>query len=119
LSAYATKIIRSLVSAITFHVIGGGHHAPGLAAPNIVLYGEMSFLKTILYLRHANFCIVPYDGAKAASFLADTSMKLAQCGFLGVPAVCPKIVAGAHPGRFGYDPGNRQSIVLAIKTPSP
>ena len=109
------EIAASAFPEITFHVIGGGHHAAALAAPNIVLYGEMPYLKTIPYLRHADFGIAPYNGVKAASFLADTSMKLTQCGFLGVPAVCPRIVAGAHPGRFGYDPGNRQSIVLAIK----
>jgi 2-beta-glucuronyltransferase len=109
------EIAASAFPEITFHVIGGGHHAAGLAAPNIVLYGEMPYLKTIPYLRHANFGIAPYNGVKAASFLADTSMKLTQCGFLGVPAVCPRIVAGAHPGRFGYDPGDHQSIVLAIK----
>jgi 2-beta-glucuronyltransferase len=109
------EIAAAAFPEVTFHVIGGGVNAARLAAPNIVLYGEMPFLETIPYLRHANFGIAPYNGSRAARFLADTSMKLMQCGFLGVPAVCPRIVAGAHPGRFGYDPGNRQSIVLAIK----
>ena len=61
---------------VTFHVIGGGLRAARLAAPNIALHGEMAFLSTIPFIRHANFGIAAYDGAKVAPFLADTSMKL-------------------------------------------
>jgi 2-beta-glucuronyltransferase len=100
---------------ITFHVIGGGAAASRLSEPNIKVYGEMSFLKTIPYMKHASFGIAPYDGARVAPFLRDTSMKLLQFGHLGVPAVCPKIVAGGCKGRFGYDPGDAQSIAAAIK----
>ena len=100
---------------VTFHVIGGGAYAAHLSAPNIKLYGEMPFLKTIPYIKHANVGVAPYNGEKVAPFLTDTSMKLMQYGFLGVPAVCPQIIVGDYKGRFGYEPGNEQSIVNALK----
>ena len=99
---------------ITFHIIGGGAYAAGLSAPNIKLYGEMPFFETIPYIKHATFGIAPYNGRKVAPFLVDTSLKLAQYGFLGVPAVCPQIVVGRYKGRFGYQPDDRQSISEAI-----
>lgn len=100
---------------ITFHVIGGGGGAAKLSAPNIRVYDEMPFLQTIPYLKHANAGVAPYKGDKVAPFLVDTSMKLMQYGFLGTPAICPQTVVGNYPGRFGYIPGDKQSIIMAIK----
>ena len=99
---------------ITFHIIGGGAKAANLSAPNIVSYGEMPFRKTIPYIKHATAGVASYEGGKVAPYLIDTSMKLMQFGFLGVPAVCPDTVAGERIGRFGYKPGDRSSIVGAI-----
>lgn len=101
---------------IIFHVIGGGAYAAKLSAPNIKVYGEMPFKDTIPYLKYADFGIAPYNDAKVAPYLSDTSMKLMQYGFLGLPAVCPNIVAGQKTGRFGYSPGNRESIISAINS---
>ncbi len=42
-------------------------------------------------------------------------MKLIQYESFGVPAVCPAIVAGEREGRFGYTPGDAQSISAAIR----
>ena len=44
-----------------------------------------------------------------------SSQKLAQLGYLGTPAVCPEVAAGTIRGRFGYIPGNRKSIIAAIR----
>lgn len=101
---------------ITFHVIGGGGNAAHLSAPNIRVYDEMPFAETIPYLQFANAGVAPYKGDRVAPFLVDTSMKLMQYGFLGIPAICPTTVVGNYAGRFGYIPGNRESIVNAIKT---
>jgi 2-beta-glucuronyltransferase len=101
---------------ITFHVIGGGKNAKALTGPNIIIYSEMPFQKTIGYIRYAKAGIAPYLGSKVAPYLVDTSMKLMQFGFFGIPAICPHIAVGTHKERFGYEPGNRNSIVSAIKS---
>lgn len=100
---------------IIFHVIGGGVHTGHLHSPSIKIYGEMPFLETIPYIKHANAGVAPYSGDKVSPFLVDTSMKLMQYGFLGLPAICPTTVVGSYPGRFGYIPGDKQSIIAAIK----
>ena len=100
---------------VMFHVIGGGRDAANLSAPNIRVYDEMRFVETVPYIRHADFGIAPYNAEKVAPYLTDTSMKLMQYGFLGVPAVCPDIVAGGKAGRFGYRPGDLDDIGRAIR----
>ncbi|MBI3703489.1 MAG: hypothetical protein HY244_06500 [Rhizobiales bacterium] len=99
---------------VTFHVIGGGRSARGLAKPNIKLYGEMPYAQTLAYIKHADFGIAPYQAAGMQEYLCDTSMKLMQYGFFGIPAICPKPAVGTHAGRFGYEPGNPTSIGNAI-----
>ncbi len=98
---------------VTFHVIGGGPGAAGLDAPNVVVHGEMPFARTLPYLQHAHAGIAPY-GAGVVPYLADSSLKLAQYGGLGLPAICPEIAAAGHAHRFGYTPGDKPSIVAAI-----
>jgi 2-beta-glucuronyltransferase len=100
---------------VTFHVIGGGSAAATLAAPNIRTYDEMRFSDTIPYLLHADFGIAPYNAERVAPYLVDTSMKLMQYGALGLPAVCPTVVAGDKTGRFGYQPGDAGSIADAVR----
>lgn len=100
---------------IEFHVIGGGPKAKRLRARNIRIYGEMPFSETIAFLKHADFGIAPYQGAKVSDYLADTSMKLMQYGLFGLPAVCPTATVGTHVGRFGYEPDKAETIIAAIK----
>jgi 2-beta-glucuronyltransferase len=101
---------------IQFHVIGSG--APRRALPSSVkVYGEMPYEHTLAFIKHADFGIAPYKQADFPYYLADTSMKLMQYEFFGIPAVCPTFVAGKnHPLRFGYEPGNVDSIISAINS---
>lgn len=99
---------------MTFHVIGGGVKAIGLTGPNLVVYEEMPFRDTIAYIQHADAGIAPYETSNIAPYLQDTSMKLMQYGFFGIPAVCPHSVVGNYTGRFGYQAGDEVSIRTAI-----
>lgn len=99
---------------VAFHVIGGGRGAETLKFPNVKVYSEMPYAATLAYLKYARFGIAPYDG-NASDYLCDTSMKLMQYGYFGIPAVCPQVAAGNHPGRFGYRPGDAASIAQAIE----
>lgn len=109
------EIAAEAFPEVTFHVIGGATKADPLNAKNIKKYDEMPFLQTIPYIKHANAGVAPYNGEKVSPFLMDTSMKLMQYGFLRVPAICPQTVVGPYPGRFGYIPGDKQSIITAVK----
>jgi 2-beta-glucuronyltransferase len=97
---------------ITFHVIGSGYAGEG---PDNVRYcPEMPFEKTLPFLKHSAFAVAPY-GPGVAPYLTHTSMKLMQYNYLGIPAVCPQVVAGTGFGRFGYDPKKPQTIMRAIE----
>jgi 2-beta-glucuronyltransferase len=98
---------------IAFHVIGAG--APFDAPPNVVQHREMPFRETVPYIRHASLGIAPYRTARHAEYICDTSMKLMQYAYCGRPAVCPDFAAGDHPNRFGYAPGDPDSIASAIR----
>lgn len=99
---------------VTFHVIGSGRgRMPGYG-DNVQVYGEMRHAQTIAYIKHARFGIAPYASEQVPAYLADSSMKLLQYDFFGLPAVCPHAVVGGYRSRFGYSPGDEASIVAAI-----
>ncbi len=97
---------------VTFHVIGCGTR---FRAPNNVrIYDEMRFEDTIPFIKYATFGIAPYRPLPDSDYFSETSMKLMQYEYLGIPAVCPSFAADGRAARFGYTPGDPQSIGAAI-----
>ncbi|HEY9255763.1 MAG TPA: glycosyltransferase family 1 protein [Stenotrophomonas sp.] len=99
---------------VTFHVIGSGMGRHPDYGDNVVVYGEMKHAETIRYIKHARVGIAPYASSQVPAYLADSSMKLLQYDFFGLPAVCPYAVVGGYRSRFGYTPGDEASIVAAM-----
>jgi 2-beta-glucuronyltransferase len=97
---------------VTFHVIGA--KGPYDLPPNVIQYPETPFEATLPYLKHADAGVAPYRNGPNADYLSDSSMKLQQYGYLGLPAICPHFAVGDYPGRFGYVPGDEQSIIAAV-----
>jgi len=98
---------------IMFHVIGAGRtfDAPG----NVTQYPEMAFRDTMPFVMHATLGLAPYRHAPGCEYLSDTSIKLMQYEYCGVPAICPDFAVGDSPNRFGYVPGDASSIAAAIE----
>lgn len=101
---------------VTFHVIGSGQGRHPDYADNVIVYGEMKHADVVRYMKHARFGIAPYASEQVPAYLADSSMKLLQYDFFGLPAVCPHAVVGTYASRFGYTPGNEASIRSAIES---
>jgi 2-beta-glucuronyltransferase len=99
---------------IHFHIIGSCQARHPDYGPNVSVYGEMPFDKTLPYIKHATLGIAPYSSVNLPAYLRDTSLKLTQYEFFGVPAICPHFIAADYPTRFGYDIGNEDSIAEAI-----
>jgi 2-beta-glucuronyltransferase len=100
---------------VTFHAIGSGKPKSAFPA-SVEVYPEMEHRRTIPFIKHADIGIAPYRMAKLPYYLGDTSMKLIQYGFFGLPAVCPDFSVGSNSDRrFGYEPGNRVSILAALE----
>ncbi len=99
---------------VTFHLIGSGVSTKRLSAPNIRVYSEMRYLDTHRYILNADFGIAAYRADSVDAYLADTSLKLMQYGAAGLPAVAPELACGGIAARFGFEPGNEESIVSAV-----
>ena len=98
---------------VQFHLIGTG--ASFEAPPNVRFYKEMPFRATLPYLKHADAGIAAYRPQADSGYLAQSSLKLMQFEYLGLPAVCANFAAGASPHRFGYTPGDADSIAAAMR----
>lgn len=99
---------------IHFHIIGSGHPRHPEYGDNVSVYGEMPFAQTLPYIKHAQVGIAPYRSDKLPEYLRDTSLKLLQYDFFGVPSICPEFIAADYPNRFGYEIDNGNSIAQAI-----
>ncbi len=95
-----------------FHVIGD---VPGsLAASNVILHGEMSFIETIPFIQHADVGIAPYRPAKGVEYVAQSSMKIQQYTYCGLPIVAPGFAVEGIAHGHGYTPGDKGSIKSAL-----
>jgi 2-beta-glucuronyltransferase len=107
---------------LTFHVVGSGQPRHPRYGQNVQVYDHMPYDDTIRYIKHAHIGIAPYRAEAVPAYLADSSMKMMQYDFFGLPTVCPYSVTGDYSGRFGYTPGNPESIqaaiALALKAPT-
>ena len=99
---------------INFHIIGHGSRYKYDNFTNIHVYDEIPYRQTIPFIKYADFGIAAYRNAGLSQYLADTSLKLAQYSFFGIPSVCPTSICANMPGRFGYEPGKAESIQNAI-----
>jgi 2-beta-glucuronyltransferase len=109
-------IASQLFPDITFHVIGSGKGIQEGYGPNVKVYDEMPHKATLPYIKHATIGIAPYRAAGLPTYLSDTSLKLMQYDFFGLPAVCPHGIVGDYQSRFGYTPDDADSIVAAINS---
>jgi len=100
---------------ITFHVIGSGKGRQPGYGDNVLVHGEMEHARTIPYIKHARIGFAPYASQDVPAYLADSSMKLLQYDFFGLPAVCPHAVTGGRASRHGYTPGDEASLFAAIE----
>ncbi|HWT72786.1 MAG TPA: hypothetical protein VN361_11430 [Oxalicibacterium sp.] len=107
-------IASKLFPDITFHIIGSGKGRQEGYGPNVKVYDEMPHKTTLPYIKHATIGIAPYRASGLPAYLSDTSLKLMQYDFFGLPAVCPHGIVGDYRSRFGYTPDDADSILTAI-----
>ena len=108
------KLAAAAFPDLDFHIIGAGKAAADLQGDNIIVHPEMAFAETLPYVQHAAFGVAAYRDDNSPRYLIDTSLKLRQFGLFSIPAVCPYFALGNAPGRFGYTPGDAESIEAAI-----
>lgn len=105
------QIAAKVFPHVQFHVIGCGANFE--APANVHVHPEMKFKDTLPYIKHATMGIAPYRPAPGVEYLAESSLKLAQYEYFGLPALCPTFAVGKSTSRFGYQPGDSRSIQAA------
>lgn len=85
---------------VDFHVFGATWN--GWAQPNITIYGERDFESIVPYLQHADFGIAPYRLTADEVYLAESSLKLAQYSYCGLPILLPDLVPFTRANRIAY-----------------
>lgn len=96
----AVGAIATAAPEVNFHVFGAAWS--GWAPPNVVIYGERDFESIVPYLQHADFGIAPYRLTADEVYLAESSLKLAQYSYCGLPILLPDLVPFARPNAIGY-----------------
>jgi 2-beta-glucuronyltransferase len=97
---------------VQFQVIGPGVEFD--AGPNVHIHAEMPFEQTLAFVKHASIGLAPYALVEGSDYLAESSLKLMQFEYFGLPSVCPDFAVGSSPNRIGYVPGDGASMTRAI-----
>lgn len=105
--------VAPLFDDVDFYIIGSGYK--GDLGGNVKLLDEMTFDATLPYVRFSDAVVAPYRESTASSYLAETSLKLLQASFYGIPSICPHFAVGDDPLRHGYTAGNGASAIAATR----
>jgi 2-beta-glucuronyltransferase len=85
---------------IHFHVFGADWQ--GSVLPNVTVYGERDFDSIVPFLQHADFGIAPYRLTKDEVYLAESSLKLAQYSYCGLPILLPDLIPFTRANAIAY-----------------
>ncbi|HEY0122406.1 MAG TPA: polysaccharide biosynthesis protein GumK [Rhizobium sp.] len=101
---------------INFHVFGADWR--GSAPPNVTVYGERDFESIVPFLQHADFGIAPYRLTGDEVYLAESSLKLVQYSYCGLPILLPDLIpftrANAIAYRLDGETAWREKIDMAL-----
>ncbi len=101
-----------LFPAWSFHVIGpvGGYPS----RPNVVAYGELPFLETVPFIRHADIGLNARSWGEGVECLVDSSLKVLQYTYCRLPIVSPEFLRSERQHVLCYRPGDDASIHAAL-----
>ena len=85
---------------VNFHIFGA--EWSGWAQPNVMIYGERDFESIVPYLQHADFGIASYRLTADEVYLAESSLKLAQYSYCGLPILLPGLVPFTRANGIAY-----------------
>jgi 2-beta-glucuronyltransferase len=108
---FLVRALRIMPEA-SFHVFGSIKDLP--AAPNLTVYGERPFTELVPYLKHADVGLQSRAYCPGAECLTD-SLKMHQYTYCRLPIVAPLFLKHDRPHVFYYEPGNDDTIRLALR----
>ena len=97
-----------------FHVFGqGGANHP--YPQNVTCYGEVGFEEIIPYIKHAAIGLALYTATQGGDYIRDSSMKMIQYRYCGLPQVVPDLYSPDDPRCCAYKIGDAASLDTAFR----
>lgn len=73
------------------------------APTNVIAHGERPFAEIVPFIQHASVGLAPYRHKPGAEYLAQSSLKLSQYAYCGLPVVAPIFARREYAGFCGYE----------------
>jgi 2-beta-glucuronyltransferase len=109
------EIAAPLFPNVEFHVFG--HVTPKCTLRNVIHHGELPFAELVPYMVHAHVGLALYRREPGGEYLAETSNKIGQYRYIGLPMVAPgflREVLAVRATDFFYANDDAESIRLAL-----
>ena len=95
----------------TVHIIGAHLSDP---PSNVEVYGELPFESTLPFIVHADVGIAPYRSVDGAEYLAQSSLKIQQYSYCGLPILIERNIGVFGENIVHYDANDNKSISKAV-----
>lgn len=93
----------------TFHLFGKKARLD-VSLSNVIAHGEKPFGEIVPFIKFADIGLAPYHDGAGADYLSQSSLKMIQYTYCGLPIVAPSFAAAGRAHVAGYLPGNETSI---------
>lgn len=93
------------------HVIGAAMADP---PANVIVHGELPFERTLPFIVHADVGLAPYREVEGADYLAQSSLKIQQYSYCGLPVLIARGMAMRAPNFVLYTPGANGDVPSAV-----
>lgn len=109
----AVRAIATATGAdVQVHVIGAAMADP---PPNVIVHGELPFERTLPYIVHADVGLAPYRLVEGADYLVQSSLKIQQYSYCGLPVLIASGLAIRGENFVYYDSGVAGDIAVAVQ----
>lgn len=85
---------------IAFHIFGAAWK--GAKPANVITHGEQAFERIVPYIQHADIGLAPYRLSEGELYLAESSLKLPQYSYCGLPILMPDLIPYRHSNTVTY-----------------
>ena len=108
--------VREIAASATSH--GADIHVIGAAMAdppaNVIVHGELPFERTLPYIVHADVGLAPYRPVKGADYLVQSSLKIQQYSYCGLPVLLASQLGIDGENFILYDRTSLNSVAEAI-----